>query len=63
MITKTLTWKKYGKDAYAYENGNRMDLYLDIYQVTHEKDENGNVEEKTSLYVSNYRWVHSDIEG
>ncbi len=61
--TKTLTWEKLWKDEYAYENGNRMDLYLDIYQVTHKKDSNGNITEKTSLYVSNYRWIYSDIEG
>ncbi|MCO8193852.1 Cna B-type domain-containing protein [Anaerofustis sp. NSJ-163] len=61
--SKTLSWEKVWKDDYMFENGHRMDLYLDIYQVTHEKDENGNVEEKTSLYVSNYRWVYSDIEG
>lgn len=61
--TKTLTWEKVWKDEYAYESGNRMDLYLDIYQVTHEKDDNGNITEKTSLYISNYRWIYSDIEG
>ena len=50
--SKTVYWEKLWRDTYAYENGQRPDLYLDLYQLTNNPDE----EEPLTLYRSNYRW-------
>ena len=50
--SKTVYWEKLWRDTYAYENGQRPDLYLDLYQLTTNPDE----EEPLTLYRSNYRW-------
>ena len=61
--TKSVLWHKQWNDDYTYTNGQRPDIYLDIYQVKHTKDESGQVEEQVSLYRENYRWVASDAAG
>lgn len=52
--TIDLTWYCRWKDAYVYENGERPDLYLDIY-----REANGTLEP----HVINYRWTYEEPEG
>lgn len=49
---KDVTWYKEWRDHFADGNGNRPDLYLDIYSVVH--DEKGN--EQIQLVKKDYRW-------
>lgn len=53
--SKTVLWHKQWKDTYNYENGLRPDIYLDIYQVTHVRD---NPTTQVSLYQANYHWTY-----
>lgn len=50
--TKNVTWYKVWRDNFADQQGNRPDLYLDIYRVVHDKDG----QEKIELVTENYRW-------
>ena len=50
--SKTVHWEKLWQDAYAYENGQRPDLYLDLYRLTMNPD----AKNPLTLYRSNYRW-------
>lgn len=56
--TKSVLWHKQWKDTYNYENGLRPDIYLDIYQVTHVRDNQGNPTTQVSLYQANYHWSY-----
>ena len=58
--TKSVLWHKQWKDTYNYENGLRPDIYLDIYQVTHVLDNQGNPTTQVSLYQANYHWTYLD---
>lgn len=49
--TKEVKWYKVWRDNFADQQGNRPDLYLDIYRVVHEGGE-----EKIELVTENYRW-------
>ena len=49
---KNVTWYKEWRDHFADGNGNRPDLYLDIYSVVH--DESGS--EQIQLVKKDYRW-------
>lgn len=50
--TKEVKWYKVWRDNFADQQGNRPDLYLDIYRVVHDKDGNELIE----LVTENYRW-------
>ena len=56
--TKSVLWHKQWKDTYNYENGLRPDIYLDIYQVTHVRDNQGIPTTQVSLYQANYHWTY-----
>lgn len=56
--TKSVLWHKQWKDTYNYENGLRPDIYLDIYQVTHVRDNQGNPTTQVSLYQADYHWTY-----
>lgn len=56
--TKSVLWHKQWKDAYNYQNGLRPDIYLDIYQVTHVLDNQGNPTTQVSLYQADYHWTY-----
>lgn len=60
--TKTLTWNKIWRDTYNYENGIRPDIYLDIYKKQHVKNENGSIDTKTSVYLTDYKWTYAEAE-
>lgn len=53
---KDVNWHKERKDAYAYENGQRPDIYLDIYRKVHTAETNTQLE----LYQKDYHWVPGD---
>lgn len=50
--TKEVKWYKEWRDNFADQQGNRPDLYLDIYRVVHDKDGNELIE----LVKKDYRW-------
>ena len=52
--TKDAKWHKEWKDIYRYEQGQRPDIYLDIYRMVHTGQEQGNTQ--VELYQANYRW-------
>ncbi len=52
--TKDAKWHKEWKDAYRYEQGQRPDIYLDIYRMVHTGQEQGDTQ--VELYQANYRW-------
>lgn len=58
--TTTVNWYTLWQDDYAYETGNRPDIYLDIYATIHVKDDNGEVTTQTSIYRRNYRWEYNE---
>ena len=61
--TADISWYTLWLDDFAYESNNRPDIYLNIYARTHEKDSEGNVVTKTTLFVRNYRWEYEEIPG
>lgn len=62
---KSVWWHKLWNDSYAYSQGNRPDIYLDIFQMAHEEDENGNLVQVVRPYMRDYRWdssTNADVE-
>lgn len=60
--SKEIFFRKEWKDAYRYKNGERPDIYLDLYRVIHVKDEDGNVVEKIENIYSDRKWsFHNDV--
>ena len=57
--TKDVLWHKQWQDDYRYGTGERPDIYLDIYQVKHDKD--GDALAPT-LYQANYRWTAVNVD-
>lgn len=59
--TKTVYWHKLWDDYYAYSNGNRPDIYLDIYRMVHkEVKKSGELTQVVEPYIKDYRWDDSD---
>lgn len=54
--TVDVNWYTLWQDRYAYDEGSRPDIYLNIYSRTHVKDEDGNVTTQNNLVIRNYRW-------
>lgn len=57
--TKTVYWHKLWDDSYVYSEGNRPDIYLDIFQLVHKEDEHGNLKQYVEPYIRDYRWDYS----
>ena len=57
--TKDIQWHKQWQDAYRYENGQRPDIFLDIYQVTHNEKGGENTPE---IYQRDCRWTYNEDE-
>lgn len=51
-----VSWYTLWQDRYAYDEGSRPDIYLNIYSRTHVKDADGNVTTQNNLVIRNYRW-------
>ena len=62
-ITKDVSWYALWLDDFAYTEGTRPDIYLNIYAHKHVKDADGNVSTTTELTIRDYRWTYdgSDI--
>lgn len=56
--TTTASWYTLWQDQYAYDEGYRPDIYLNIYARTHEQGEDGTTTTRTELFVPNYRWEY-----
>lgn len=60
--SKEVFFRKEWKDAYRYKNGERPDIYLDLYRVVHVKDEDGNMVEKIENIYLDRKWsFHNDV--
>lgn len=59
--TKQVSWYALWQDEYAYESGNRPDVFLNIYRTVHVKGDDGSIVEKTEAAILNYRW--ENVEG
>lgn len=59
---KTVYWHKLWDDYYAYSNGNRPDIYLDIYRMVHKGtgiEKPGELTQVVEPYIRDYRWDSS----
>lgn len=61
--TKNITFYKEWLDNYRFELIERPDIYLDIYQLVHEKSEDGSIVEVLQSYYKNYEWTANPIAG
>ena len=61
--TTTASWYTLWQDQYAYDEGYRPDIYLNIYARTHEKGADGTTTTRTELVVPNYRWEYDGATG
>lgn len=61
--TKQVSWYALWQDKYAYESGNRPDVFLNIYRTVHVKGDDGSIVEKTEAAILNYRWENVQEEG
>lgn len=61
--TKQVSWYALWQDKYAYESGNRPDVFLNIYRTVHVKGDDGKIVEKTEAAILNYRWENGQEEG
>lgn len=61
--TTDVEWFTFWQDAYAYEEGYRPDIYLNIYARTHVQGEDGTTTTRTELVVPNYRWEYDGKTG
>lgn len=60
--TKTASWYTLWQDQYAYDEGYRPDIYLNIYARTHVQGADGTTT-RTELFVPNYRWEYDGTQG
>ena len=58
--TRSVSWHCLWLDDYVYSEGNRPDIYLDIYARSHVRDENGTVTTQTVLYRADYKWEYDE---
>ncbi|WP_295423859.1 Cna B-type domain-containing protein [uncultured Subdoligranulum sp.] len=60
--TTTASWYTLWQDQYAYDEGYRPDIYLNIYARTHVQGVDGTTT-RTELFVPNYRWEYDGKTG
>lgn len=60
--TTTASWYTLWQDQYAYDEGYRPDIYLNIYARTHVQGADGTTT-RTELFVPNYRWEYDGKTG
>lgn len=58
--TKSVNWYCLWLDDYIYTEGNRPDIYLDIYATRHVLDGDGKVTTETTLYRADYKWEYDE---
>lgn len=57
--TKDVQWYKEWNDAYRNQEGERPDIFLDVFRLVHETDETTKLE----LVVKDYQWTPTTTEG
>lgn len=57
--TKDVQWYKEWNDAYRNQEGERPDIFLDVFRLVHETDETTKLE----LVVKDYQWAPTTTEG
>lgn len=57
--TKDVQWYKEWNDAYRNQEGERPDIFLDVFRLVHEDDETTKLE----LVVKDYQWTPTTTEG
>lgn len=57
--TKNVQWHKEWNDAYRNQEGERPDIFLDVFRLVHETDETTKLE----LVVKDYQWTPTTTEG
>ena len=57
--SKPVSWHKEWRDAYTYDQKQRPDIYLDIYQMVH----TGANATRLELYQADYKWEQSTDAG
>lgn len=61
--TKDVSWYALWLDDFAYSEGTRPDIYLNIYARKHVKDADGNASTTTEWIIRDYRWTYDESEG
>lgn len=61
--TKDVSWYALWLDDFAYSEGTRPDIYLNIYARKHVKDANENESTTTEWIIRDYRWTYDESEG
>lgn len=57
--TKDVQWHKEWNDAYRNQEGERPDIFLDVFRLVHETDDTTKLE----LVVKDYQWTPTTTEG
>lgn len=55
--TKSVEWFKEWNDAYRHSEGERPDIYLDIFREVHYINNEGNEATRLELYQKDYHWT------
>lgn len=55
--TKNVQWHKEWNDAYRNQEGERPDIFLDVFREVHVEDEDGKIGTQLELVVKDYQWT------
>lgn len=61
--TKNVQWHKEWNDAYRNQEGERPDIFLDVFREVHVEDEDGKIGTQLELVVKDYQWTPTTTEG
>lgn len=61
--TKNVQWHKEWNDAYRNQEGERPDIFLDVFREVHVEDEDGKIGTQLELVVKDYQWAPTTTEG
>lgn len=61
--TKDVRWHKEWNDAYRNQEGERPDIFLDVFREVHVEDEDGKIGTQLELVVKDYQWTPTTTEG
>lgn len=55
--TKDVRWHKEWNDAYRNQEGERPDIFLDVFREVHYKNDDGEIDTQLELVVKDYQWT------
>lgn len=61
--TKDVRWHKEWNDAYRNQEGERPDIFLDVFREVHYKNDDGEIDTQLELVVKDYQWTPTTTEG